>query len=65
MEEKTTTTTSGNSQRKGNTTKGKKTGKDPMRYSGTTHKTSWTNRMKLDRNYIEIPAEKASTAKSI
>ena len=36
-----------------------------MTYSGTTHKTSWTNRIKSDRNFIEIPAEKASSAKSI
>ena len=39
--------------------------KDPMKYSGTTRKTSQTNRIKPDRNYIEIPAEKASSAKSI
>ena len=65
MEEVTTTMTSGNSRRKGKTTKGKKTGKNPMRYSGTMRKTSQTNRIKSDRNYIKIPAKKASSAKSI
>ena len=44
--------TSCNSQRKGKTTEGKKTGKSLIRYEETTYKTSRTDRIKIYNNYI-------------
>ena len=53
----TTTTTSGNSRRKGNITKVRKQVKDPRKYSDTTNTTSQTNRAPSDNKCIKIHAK--------
>ena len=60
-----TTTTSGTNRRKGNITKGKKTGKRSEKYSDTTNTTSRTNRAPSDNNCIKIHVKQSSSARRV
>ena len=57
--------TSCNGQRKVRPEKVRKQERNPMRYGGTTCKTSQTNRIKSGRNYIEISTKKTSSVEGL
>ena len=57
--------TSCNGRRKVRPEKVRKQVRKPMRYGGTTCKTSQTNHTKSGRNYIKYRLKKASSAKNL